>query len=86
MGVCLQLWETKQNIALCMEPNRNIQLRHKQILVPFGEAMPFNELLGKLPFVKRYRDLIFEKKENASSLFHHNGDVVFTAICFESFF
>ncbi len=76
-----------RNSALLIDSNSRTQhIYHKVHLVPFGEYMPFKNILSRIPFFKIVTgDVGFEKGKNIQAIKTPIG-VARTVICYEIIF
>ena len=76
-----------RNSALLIDQGKKIRdIYHKVHLVPFGEYMPFQGFLSKLPFMKIVTgDIGFDRGEEIKSIYTKVGNARI-AICYEIIF
>ena len=76
-----------RNSALLIDQDKKIRdIYHKVHLVPFGEYMPFQGFLSKLPFIKIITgDIGFESGKEINSIYTKVGNARI-AICYEIIF
>ena len=75
------------NSALLIDQDKKIRdIYHKVHLVPFGEYMPFHDILSKLPFMKIITgDIGFDSGKEINSIYTKVGNARI-AICYEIIF
>ena len=76
-----------RNSALLIDQDKKIRdIYHKVHLVPFGEYMPFHDILTKLPFLKIITgDIGFDSGKEINSIYTKVGNARI-AICYEIIF
>ena len=76
-----------RNSALLIDQDKKIRdIYHKVHLVPFGEYMPFHDILSKLPFMKIITgDIGFDSGKEINSIYTKVGNARI-AICYEIIF
>ncbi len=76
-----------RNSALLIDQDKKIRdIYHKVHLVPFGEYMPFHDILTKLPFMKIITgDIGFDSGKEINSIYTKVGNARI-AICYEIIF
>ena len=76
-----------RNSALLIDQDKKIRdIYHKVHLVPFGEYMPFHDILSKLPFMKIIiGDIGFDSGKEINSIYTKVGNARI-AICYEIIF
>ena len=76
-----------KNSALLIDQDKKIRdIYHKVHLVPFGEYMPFHDILSKLPFMKIITgDIGFDSGKEINSIYTKVGNARI-AICYEIIF
>ncbi len=85
-GVYHKVWHTPYVLGVAMN-SEQLQVRNKDFLVPFGEQLPFNDIIDYRSLMLDYRyEPYSQEYSNATDIFVNDSVKLFLAICYESFF
>lgn len=86
LGANLTAWKNQQVIAISINED-TLQKRYKEMLVPFGEKIPFPELMNPIiGLVYKYSISPYISPKKGSGLFKNKEDIFHVSLCYESFF
>jgi apolipoprotein N-acyltransferase len=86
LGANLTAWKNQQVIGISINED-TLQKRYKEMLVPFGEKIPYPELMEPIiGLVYKNRIFPYISPQKGSGLFTNKGDIFHVSLCYESFF
>jgi len=85
LGANLTAWDKQQVVGISINKD-SIQKRSKEVLVPFGEKLPYLNFTKSMGLEKAYSIMPYITPNIRHGLFSNGNDRIHVSICYESFF